>query len=84
MDDSQKEIIKNLEKEIVILQDDQTAMIKQKWRLEDDVRKHQDRIRELEVKELNAKKKVSTWKKVTAVLVAAWALVLSLFNFDKK
>lgn len=76
--------IKRLENEIVILQDEQTALLRRKWQLEDEIRKQRKRIKELEMGNHEEKERKGAWRKLAAVLVAAWALILSLFNIDKK
>jgi hypothetical protein len=76
--------IKRLENEIIHLQDEQTALLRRKWQLEDEIRKQKKRIQELEMGHREEKDRKGAWKKLAAILVAAWAVVLSLFNMDKK
>lgn len=76
--------IKRLENEIIHLQDEQTALLRRKWQLEDEIRKQKKRIQELEMGQKEEKDRKGAWKKLAAILVAAWAVVLSLFNMDKK
>jgi hypothetical protein len=76
--------IKKLENEIVLLQDEQTALLRKKWQLEDEIRKQRKRIQELEMGNMEETQKKGVWQKATAVLVAMWALILSLFNIDHK
>ena len=76
--------IKRLENEIIHLQDEQTALLRRKWQLEDEIRKQRKRINELEMEHREEKDRKGAWKKLAAILVAAWAVVLSLFNMDEK
>lgn len=76
--------LKQLEKEIVFLERQQTELLRKKWALEDRLRKQQERIQELETRETEAKKGHSFWKKVALILAAFWALIISLFNIDRK
>lgn len=76
--------IKRLEREIVILQDEQTALLRRKWQLEDEIRQQRKRIKELEMEHHEEKGRKGAWRKLAAILVACWALILSLFNLDKK
>lgn len=76
--------LKQLEKEIVFLERQQTELLRKKWALEDRLRKQQERIQELETRETEAKKGHSFWKKAALILAAFWALIISLFNIDRK
>jgi predicted nucleic acid-binding Zn-ribbon protein len=76
--------IKKLENEIVLLQDEQTALLRKKWQLEDEIRKQRKRIQELEMGNMEETKKKGVWQKATAVLAAIWALVLSMFHIEHK
>lgn len=76
--------IKKLENEIVLLQDEQTALLRRKWQLEDEVRKYKKRIQDLEIGNIKETQRKGAWQKATAILVAVWALVLSFFHFERK
>jgi hypothetical protein len=76
--------IKKLENEIVLLQDEQTALLRRKWQLEDEVRQQKKRIQELEMGNMEEKEKIGTWKKLTALLLAIWLLFLSTLGIDRK
>lgn len=76
--------IKKLENEIVLLQDEQTALLRRKWQLEDEVRQQKKRIQELEMGNMEEKEKIGAWKKLTALLLAIWLLFLSTLGIDRK
>lgn len=76
--------IKKLENEIVLLQDEQTALLRRKWQLEDEVRKQRKRIQELEMGHKEETQKKGIWKKIAAILLALWTLFLSLFHIERK
>ena len=76
--------IKRLELEITALQDEQTALLRKKYHLEDELRQKKKRIAELELRETEASKGKKTWQKITALLLAVWVLFLSLFGVEKK
>lgn len=76
--------IKRLENEIVILQDEQTALLRRKWLLEDEIRKQRKRIEELEMGNMEEKEKKGAWQKLTALLLAIWLLFLSTLGIDRK
>lgn len=76
--------IKRLENEIVILQDEQTALLRRKWQLEDEIRKQRKRIQELEMGNMEEKEKKGAWRKLTALLLAIWLLFLSTLGIDRK
>lgn len=76
--------IKRLENEIVILQDEQTALLRRKWQLEDEIRKQRKRIQELEMGNMEEKEQKGAWKKLTALLLAIWLLFLSTLGIDRK
>ena len=76
--------IKRLENEIVLLQDEQTALLRRKWQLEDEVRKQRKRIQELELGNKEETERKGAWRKAAAILAAVWALVLSLFHIERK
>lgn len=77
-------VIKRLENEIIALQDEQTALLRRKWRLEDEIRKQRELIKQLEMGEMEAVKGRSAWKRVVALMVAFWALFLSFMGMDRK
>ena len=76
--------LKQLENEIVFLEQQQTELLRKKWALEERIRKQNERIALLELEGTEAKEKRSMWKKVALVLAATWAIVLSLFSIDRK
>lgn len=76
--------IKRLELEITSLQDEQTALLRKKYHLEDELREKKKRIEELELRETEAYKGKKIWQKVTALLLAIWVLFLSLFGVERK
>jgi len=76
--------LKQLESEIVFLEQQQTELLRKKWALEERIRKQNERIALLEMEGTEAKEKRSMWKKVALVLAATWAIVLSLFSIDRK
>ncbi len=76
--------IKKLENEIVLLQDEQTALLRRKWQLEDEVRQQKKRIQELEMGNMEERQKQGAWKKLTALLLAIWLLFLSTLGIDRK
>jgi hypothetical protein len=77
-------IIKKLENEIVLLQDEQTALLRRKWQLEDEVRQQKKRIQELEMENKEESDRKGVWKKVVALLLALWTLFLSIFHIERK
>lgn len=76
--------IKKLENEIVLLQDEQTALLRRKWQLEDEVRKQRKRIEELEMGHREEKERKGAWKKAAALMLALWTLFLSMFHIERK
>jgi len=76
--------LKQLESEIVFLEQQQTELLRKKWALEERIRKQNERIALLEMEGTEAKEKRSMWKKVALVFAATWAIVLSLFSIDRK
>jgi len=76
--------IKKLENEIVLLQDEQTALLRRKWQLEDEVRKQKERIKELEMDNMEEKERKGAWRKAAALLLALWTLFLSMFHIERK
>ena len=79
-----EEAIKQLEKEIVMLEKAQVEMMKKKWALEGKLDKQQQALFSLELKAETVVKQRSLWKKIALVLAAAWAIVLSFFHIDRK
>jgi hypothetical protein len=79
-----RRIIKKLENEIVTLDRDYTALIKKKWRMEEDIRKQKELIEKLEDTNLSEIKKRSLWKKIALLLAASWAVFLSFCGIDRK
>jgi predicted nucleic acid-binding Zn-ribbon protein len=76
--------IKKLENEIVLLQDEQTALLRRKWQLEDEVRRQRKRIEELEMGNKQETERKGAWKKAVALLLALYTLFLSFFHIEKK
>lgn len=76
--------IKKLENEIVLLQDEQTALLRRKWQLEDEVRKQKKRIEELEMGNMEERERKGAWRKAAALLLALWTLFLSMFHIERK
>jgi predicted nucleic acid-binding Zn-ribbon protein len=76
--------IKKLENEIVLLQDEQTALLRRKWQLEDEVRRQRKRIEELEMGNKQEAERKGAWKKAVALLLALYTLFLSFFHIEKK
>lgn len=79
-----EEALKQLEKEIVVLERAQVEMMHKKWALESKMEKQQEALLAFELQMETAKKERSMWKKAAIVLGVAWGIVLSLFNIDKK
>lgn len=76
--------IKQLEREIVFLETQQTELIRKKWALEEKIRKQQELIERFQYEGQNAKNSLSVWKKAALVLAVAWGIILSFFNIDRK
>lgn len=76
--------LKQLENEIVFLEQQQTELLRKKWALEERLRKQQERIEELENKKEKEQKGHSFWKKTALILAAFWALVVSLLAAEDK
>lgn len=76
--------IKKLENEIILLQDEQTALLRRKWQLEDEVRKQKKRIEELEMGNMEERERKGAWRKAAALLLALWTLFLSMFHIERK
>lgn len=76
--------LKQLENEIVFLEQQQTELLRKKWSLEERLRKQQERIEELENKTEKEEKGHSFWKKTALILTAFWALVVSLLATEDK
>lgn len=79
-----EETLKQLEKEIVMLERAQVEMMHKKWALETKLEKQQQALSALELQTETAVKQLSMWKKVALVLGVAWGIVLSFFNIDRK
>jgi len=79
-----EKIIERLEKEIVALQDEQTAILKKKYKLEDSLREQKKIIADLKLRETNAVDGKKGWQKVSALLLAIWVLFMSLFGNDDR
>ena len=77
-------LIQRLEREIIALQDEQTAILKKKYSLEDELRLQKKRIADLELRETDAVEGKKGWQKVSAFLLAIWLLVLSLLGIERK
>jgi predicted nucleic acid-binding Zn-ribbon protein len=80
----EKESIKLLERDVVNLQNEQTALIKEKWRLRSEINKQKALIEHLRRQSMEEKERKSAWQKVAAVLAAVWALFISLFHIERK
>jgi hypothetical protein len=76
--------IKLLEKEIITLQEEQTGLLRRRWKLDSQIAEQRKRIEELEIGHIQEAEKKSLWQKTTAVLLAAWLLLLSLFSNEKE
>ena len=76
--------LKQLEKEVVYLERQQTELIRKKWALEDKIREQEMLIKRLQYEGTESKNGLSAWKKVALVLGVAWGIVLSFFNIDRK
>lgn len=75
--------IKRLELELTALQDEQTALLRKKYHLEDELRAKKKLIAELEMRETDATEGKKAWQKITAILLAAWLLFLSLTGIKR-
>ena len=76
--------IKQLEKEVVALDVQQTELIRKKWALEDKIRNQEYIIALLSVNAEEGEKRLSFWKKAAILLAASWGIMLSLFSIEKK
>jgi predicted unusual protein kinase regulating ubiquinone biosynthesis (AarF/ABC1/UbiB family) len=77
--------LKQLESEIVFLEQQQTELLRRKWALEERNRKQQQRIEELEQRTEKEQKGHSFWKKTALILAAFWAIVVSVLGMgDEK
>lgn len=74
--------LKQLEKEIVFLEQQQTELLRRKWALEERNRRQQERIEELENKTEKEQKGHSFWKKTALILAAFWAIVVSFLAVE--
>jgi septal ring factor EnvC (AmiA/AmiB activator) len=79
-----EDTIKLLEKEIIALQDEQTELLRRRWKLDAQIAEQRKRIEELEVGHIQEQEKKGLWQKTTAVLLAMWLLFLSLFSNEKE
>jgi len=77
-------IIKKLENEIIGLERDYTALLRKKWKMEDEIRTQKEKISDLEIVKKSESNKKNTWKKIALVLAGVWAVFLSFFASDKK
>jgi septal ring factor EnvC (AmiA/AmiB activator) len=82
--DANERALKQLEKEVVYLERQQTELIRKKWALEDKIREQEMLIKHLKHEEGESKRGLSMWKRVALVLGVAWGIVLSLFGIDRK
>jgi hypothetical protein len=82
--DLSRRIIKKLENEIVSLDRDYTALLKKKWRMEEEIRKQKHLIADMELTTRSESEKGSFWKKVALILAATWAVFLSVCGIDRK
>lgn len=77
--------LKQLESEIIFLEQQQTELLRRKWALEERNRKQQQRIEELEQRTEKEQKGHSFWKKTALILAAFWAIVVSVLGMgDEK
>lgn len=76
--------IRRLEMEITSLQDEQTALLRKKFLLEDELREKKRLIEDLQLRETEAREGKKAWQKAAALLVAVWVVVLSFFGIEKK
>jgi predicted nuclease with TOPRIM domain len=76
--------IKLLENEIIKLQDEQTELLRRRWKLDAQIAEQRSRIKELEIGHIQEAEKKNLWQKTAAVLLAAWLLLLSLFSNEKE
>ena len=72
--------LKQLESEIIFLEQQQTELLRRKWALEERNRKQQQRIEELEQRTEKEQKGHSFWKKTALILAAFWAIVVSVLG----
>jgi septal ring factor EnvC (AmiA/AmiB activator) len=77
-------VIKKLENEIVVLEQDLTAIIRKKYKMEEEIRQQKAKIEVLELTTRSEVAKQSTWKKIALLLGAAWAVFLSFCGFERK
>lgn len=75
--------LKQLESEIVFLEQQQTELLRRKWALEERNRRQQERIEELEQKTEQEQKGHSFWKKTALILAAFWAIVVSFLGMEE-
>lgn len=84
MKNETERIVKSLEDEIVILQNEQAALIRNKWRLEEEIRKQKALVERLKTHATEETERKGAWRKVAALLLAIWTLFLSLFHIERK
>ena len=75
--------LKQLENEIVFLEQQQTELLRRKWALEERNRRQQERIEELEQKTEQEQKGHSFWKKTALILATFWAIVVSFLGMEE-
>ena len=84
MKNETERIVKSLENEIVILQNEQAALIRNKWRLEEEIRKQKALAERLKAQTTEETERKGAWRKVAALMLALRTLFLSLFHIERK
>ncbi len=82
--DFSRRIIKKLENEIVSLDRDYTALLRKKWRMEEEIRNQKAQIVNMETEVRSESEKRSVWKKIALLLAASWAVFLSFWGVERK
>jgi hypothetical protein len=82
--DRSERVIKKLENEIVVLEQDLTAIIRKKYKMEEEIRQQKAKIEVLELTARSEVAKQSTWKKIVLILAASWGVFLSFCGFERK
>ena len=82
--DFSRRIIKKLENEIISLDRDYTALLRKKWRMEEEIRKQKAQIADMETEVRSESEKRSVWKKIALILAASWAVFLSFCGVERK
>jgi hypothetical protein len=82
--DFSRRIIKKLENEIVSLDRDYTALLRKKWRMEEEIRNQKAQIVNMETEVRSESEKRSVWKKIAFILAASWAVFLSFWGIERK